>query len=140
MTRKHLLLILDGYGIAEDPSVSAVDAAATPFLDGLFATAATSTLEASGRAVGLPAGQMGNSEVGHLNLGAGRVVYQDITRIDKAIEDGTMMENAALRAAVQHAQANGSRLHLMGLVSDGGVPLAPPAHRRAPAPGRGRGP
>ena len=117
----HLLLILDGYGIAEDPSVSAVDAADTPFLDDLFATAATSTLEASGRAVGLPAGQMGNSEVGHLNLGAGRVVYQDITRIDKAIEDGEMRENAALRQAVQHAQRNGSALHLMGLLSDGGV-------------------
>ncbi|MGB3542648.1 2,3-bisphosphoglycerate-independent phosphoglycerate mutase [Rubrivirga sp.] len=121
MIRKHLLLILDGYGIADDPSVSAVDAAETPFLDDLFATAATSTLEASGRAVGLPAGQMGNSEVGHLNLGAGRVVYQDITRIDKAIEDGEIMANPALRAAVQHAQAGGTKLHLMGLLSDGGV-------------------
>ena len=121
MPTKHLLLILDGYGIAEDPSVSAVDAAATPFLDALFADFPTSTLEASGRAVGLPEGQMGNSEVGHLNLGAGRVVYQDITRIDRAVEDGSMAENAALLAAVQHAQATGGRLHLMGLVSDGGV-------------------
>ena len=118
---KHLLVILDGYGIADDPSVSAIDAARKPFLDSFFASAARSTLEASGRAVGLPAGQMGNSEVGHLNLGAGRVVDQDITRIDKAVEDGSMAENAALRAAVQHAQARGSRLHLMGLVSDGGV-------------------
>ena len=118
---KHLLLILDGYGIADDPSVSAIDAARTPFLDSFFAGAPTSTLEASGRAVGLPAGQMGNSEVGHLNLGAGRVVDQDITRIDKAIEDGSMAENAALRGAVQHAQAGGTTLHLMGLVSDGGV-------------------
>ena len=117
----HLLLILDGYGIAEDPSVSAIDAAETPFLDGLFARAPHSTLEASGRAVGLPAGQMGNSEVGHTNLGAGRVVDQDITRIDKAVEDGSLAENAALRAAVQHAQATGGRLHLMGLVSTGGV-------------------
>ncbi len=121
MPTPHLLLILDGYGIAEDPSVSAVDAARTPFLDALFASAPTSTLEASGRAVGLPAGQMGNSEVGHLNLGAGRVVDQDITRIDKAIEDGSLAENAALRAAVQYAQATDSTLHLMGLVSDGGV-------------------
>ena len=72
MTHKHLLLILDGYGIAEDPSVSAIAAARTPFLDDLFGSNPTSTLEASGRAVGLPAGQMGNSEVGHLNLGAGR--------------------------------------------------------------------
>ncbi len=118
---KHLLLILDGYGIADDPSASAIDAARKPFLDSFFGSAATSTLEASGRAVGLPAGQMGNSEVGHLNLGAGRVVDQDITRIDKAVEDGSMAENAALRGAVQHAQARGSRLHLMGLVSDGGV-------------------
>ena len=118
---KHLLLILDGYGIADDPSVSAIDAARTPFLDSFFASAPGSTLEASGRAVGLPAGQMGNSEVGHLNLGAGRVVDQDITRIDKAVEDGSMAENAVLRAAVQHAQAGGTALHLMGLVSTGGV-------------------
>ena len=121
MSRKHLLVILDGYGIAEDPSVSAIAAAETPFLDDLFSTAPTATLRASGRAVGLPEGQMGNSEVGHLNLGAGRVVDQDITRIDKAIEDGSLHENAALRAAVQHAQANDSTLHLMGLVSTGGV-------------------
>ena len=121
MTNRHLLLILDGFGIAEDPSVSAIDAAEKPFLDELFASAPRSTLEASGRAVGLPAGQMGNSEVGHLNLGAGRVVYQDITRIDKAIEEGALAENAVLRAAVQHAQAHESTLHLMGLVSTGGV-------------------
>ena len=121
MPNKHLLLILDGYGIAADPSVSAVDAADTPFLDGLFARAPHSTLEASGRAVGLPPGQMGNSEVGHTNLGAGRIVDQDITRIDKAVEDGSLAENAVLRAAVQHAHANGTTLHLMGLVSTGGV-------------------
>ncbi|MEM1114998.1 MAG: 2,3-bisphosphoglycerate-independent phosphoglycerate mutase [Bacteroidota bacterium] len=121
MPTPHLLLILDGYGIAEDPSVSAIDAARKPFLDKLFDEAPTSTLEASGRAVGLPPGQMGNSEVGHMNLGAGRVVDQDITRIDKAIEEGSFAENAVLRAAVQHAQGNGTRLHLMGLVSDGGV-------------------
>ncbi|MDT7856418.1 2,3-bisphosphoglycerate-independent phosphoglycerate mutase [Rubrivirga sp. S365] len=121
MPNKHLLLILDGYGIAEDSSVSAVDAAETPFLDGLFARAPHSTLEASGRAVGLPPGQMGNSEVGHMNLGAGRVVDQDITRIDKAVEDGSLAENAVLRAAVQRALANGTKLHLMGLASTGGV-------------------
>ena len=121
MPHKHLLLILDGYGLAEDPSVSAIAAADTPFLDDLFARAPHSTLEASGRAVGLPPGQMGNSEVGHTNLGAGRVVDQDITRIDKAVEDGSLRENAALRAAVQHAQASESTLHLLGLVSTGGV-------------------
>ncbi|MEM0962339.1 MAG: 2,3-bisphosphoglycerate-independent phosphoglycerate mutase, partial [Bacteroidota bacterium] len=117
----HLLLILDGYGIADDPSVSAVDAADTPYLRGLFEHYPTSTLEASGRAVGLPAGQMGNSEVGHLNLGAGRIVDQDITRIDKAVEDGSIYQNAALLAAVRHAQETGGTLHLMGLLSDGGV-------------------
>ncbi len=121
MPRKHLLLILDGYGIAEDPSVSAIEAARKPFLDKLFDEAPWSTLEASGRAVGLPTGQMGNSEVGHTNLGAGRIVDQDITRIDKAIEDGSIFENAALREAVQHAHANGAKLHLIGLVSTGGV-------------------
>ena len=120
-TRPHLLLILDGYGIAEDPSVSAVDAARTPFLDGLFARHPHGTLEASGLAVGLPPGQMGNSEVGHTNLGAGRVVYQDITRIDRAVADGAFFANPALVDAAQHACENGSRLHLMGLLSDGGV-------------------
>ena len=118
---KHLLVILDGYGIAEDPAVSAVDAAETPFLDAFFRDHPTSTLEASGRAVGLPAGLMGNSEVGHTNLGAGRVVDQEITRIDKAIEDGSFYENEVLVGAARHAQASGGRLHLFGLVSDGGV-------------------
>ncbi|MEL7169002.1 MAG: 2,3-bisphosphoglycerate-independent phosphoglycerate mutase [Bacteroidota bacterium] len=118
---RHLLLILDGYGIAEDPSVSAIDAAEKPFLDHLFATAPHSTLEASGRAVGLPAGLMGNSEVGHTNLGAGRVVYQEITRIDKAIEDSAFFGNDVLTGAARHAKTNGTTLHLLGLVSDGGV-------------------
>jgi len=118
---KHLLLILDGYGIAEDPSVSAIDAARKPFLDGLFARCPHSTLEASGRAVGLPKGLMGNSEVGHMNLGAGRVVDQEITRIDKAIEDGSFFHNDVLVAAARHARERGSTLHLLGLFSDGGV-------------------
>ncbi len=117
----HLLLILDGYGVADDPSVSAVDAADTPFLDGLFARYPHGTLEASGRAVGLPAGQMGNSEVGHMNLGAGRVVFQDITRIDVAIEDGSFFETSALVDAARRARDSGGTLHLMGLLSDGGV-------------------
>ena len=117
----HLLLILDGYGIAEDPSVSAIDAARKPFLDDLFARHPHGTLDASGRAVGLPAGQMGNSEVGHTNLGAGRVVYQDITRIDRAIEDETFFSNPVLVAAARHARDSGGTLHLMGLLSDGGV-------------------
>ncbi|SHK95178.1 phosphoglycerate mutase [Rhodothermus profundi] len=119
--KRHLLVILDGYGLAEDPSVSAIDHARKPFLDHLFATYPHATLKASGLAVGLPEGQMGNSEVGHLNLGAGRVVYQEITRIDKEIEAGTFFTNNVLVQAAQHARANDSRLHLMGCFSDGGV-------------------
>ena len=119
--KRHILVILDGYGIAEDASVSAIDRARKPFLDELFATWPHARLEASGRPVGLPDGQMGNSEVGHMNLGAGRVVYQEITRIDKAIEDGDFFENEVLLAAVRHAADRGSQLHLMGLFSDGGV-------------------
>jgi len=119
--KRHLLVILDGYGIAEDPSVSAIDHARKPFLDYLFATYPHATLKASGLAVGLPEGQMGNSEVGHLNLGAGRVVYQEITRIDKEIEEGTFFTNEVLVRAARHAREHNTRLHLMGCFSDGGV-------------------
>ncbi len=120
-SQRHILIILDGYGIAEDPSVSAIAKARKPFLDHLFATYPHGRLEASGLAVGLPEGQMGNSEVGHMNLGAGRVVYQEITRIDKAIEDGSFFDNDVLVGAARHARANGTRLHLFGCFSDGGV-------------------
>jgi len=118
---KHLLMILDGYGIAEDTSVSAIDAAKKPFLDHLFATYPSGTLDASGLAVGLPEGQMGNSEVGHMNLGAGRVVYQDITRIDKAIADGEFDQIELLASAMDQVKKEGTTLHLIGLLSDGGV-------------------
>lgn len=118
---KHILIILDGYGIAVDKSVSAIDAARKPFLDRLFAQYPQGTLEASGLAVGLPKGQMGNSEVGHMNLGAGRVVYQDITRIDKEIADGDFFQNEVLLGAIRHVQQWNSNLHLIGLFSDGGV-------------------
>ncbi|HYE94839.1 MAG TPA: 2,3-bisphosphoglycerate-independent phosphoglycerate mutase [Rubricoccaceae bacterium] len=121
MVHKHLLIILDGYGIAEDPSVSAIDAARKPFLDSLFARYPHSTLEASGRAVGLPHGLMGNSEVGHMNLGAGRVVWQEISRIDKDIEDGVFFSNEVLLGAARYPLEQKARLHLLGLVSDGGV-------------------
>jgi 2,3-bisphosphoglycerate-independent phosphoglycerate mutase len=114
-------MVLDGFGIAEDPSVSAIDAARKPFLADAFARYPRSTLEASGLAVGLPEGQMGNSEVGHMNLGAGRVVYQDITRIDRAIDDGSFSRNEVLVSAVEAAAAPGKKLHLLGLFSDGGV-------------------
>ncbi len=119
--KRHILIILDGYGIAEDPSVSAIDHAKKPFLDSLFARYPHATLQASERAVGLPVGQMGNSEVGHMNLGAGRIVYQEITRIDLAIEDGSFFDNDELLKAAQHAKARGTKLHLLGLFSDGGV-------------------
>jgi len=118
---KHLLMILDGYGIAEDPSVSAIDAAEKPFLDHLFQKYPTGTLDASGLAVGLPEGQMGNSEVGHMNLGAGRVVYQEITRIDRAIQTGEFDRNQLLLSAIRGVKENGRTLHLIGLLSDGGV-------------------
>jgi phosphoglycerate mutase (EC 5.4.2.1) len=120
-SNRHLLLILDGWGLAEDPSVSAVEQANTPFVDHLYDDHPHGVLKASGREVGLPEGQMGNSEVGHTNLGAGRVVYQEILRISNAIEDGSFFENEPLVRAARHAKANDQRLHLMGCFSDGGV-------------------
>lgn len=117
---KALLVILDGYGIAENPSVSAIDRARKPFLDKLFSENPTSRLTASGQSVGLPEGQFGNSEVGHLNIGAGRIVWQDLSRIDKSINDGDFFEDPVLLKAIDDAGKSG-RLHLMGLFSDGGV-------------------
>jgi 2,3-bisphosphoglycerate-independent phosphoglycerate mutase len=121
MNNKHILIILDGYGIAEDPEVSAIDNARKPFLDSLFQRYPHATLEASELAVGLPEGQMGNSEVGHMNLGAGRIVYQEITRIDTSIEEEDFFENKVLVEAAQRCRERGSTFHLMGLFSDGGV-------------------
>jgi 2,3-bisphosphoglycerate-independent phosphoglycerate mutase len=120
-TQKHILIILDGWGLAEDPSVSAIHAADTPFVDDAIERYPTGRLKASGEAVGLPEGQMGNSEVGHTNLGAGRIVYQEILRISKAIEDGSFFDNEALTDAADHVQKTGGALHLMGCFSDGGV-------------------
>ena len=120
-SKQHLLVILDGWGLAEDPSVSAVDQADTPFVDGLMEQHPHGVLRASGRPVGLPDGPMGNSEVGHTNLGAGRVVWQEILRISKAIEDESLFDNEALVGAARHARANDQKLHLMGCFSDGGV-------------------
>src|SRR5690349_15700467 len=116
------LVILDGWGIAEPGPGNAVTLANTPNFDELWASHQTTQLTACGRAVGLPDGQMGNSEVGHLNLGAGAVVEQDLTRIDDAVADGSFFDNPVLRAACEAAR-NGprGRLHLVGLVSDGGV-------------------
>ncbi|HET6498845.1 MAG TPA: 2,3-bisphosphoglycerate-independent phosphoglycerate mutase, partial [Coriobacteriia bacterium] len=112
---------MDGYGVAPPGPGNAIAAAHTPVLDGLFARWPNTRLVASGEAVGLPAGQMGNSEVGHLAIGAGRVVYQELTRISRAIEDGSFFRNEALIAAIDAALATQGAVHLMGLLSDGGV-------------------
>ena len=114
-------MILDGYGLSEKKDHNAVYMGYTPVMDSLRATCPFVKGEASGLAVGLPDGQMGNSEVGHMNMGAGRIVYQELTRITKAIEDGDFFENEALCAAVDAAKESGGTLHLMGLFSDGGV-------------------
>ncbi len=116
-----VLMILDGYGLNEKQEGNAVAEAKTPVMDKLMAECPFVKGNASGLAVGLPDGQMGNSEVGHLNMGAGRIVYQELTRITKEIEDGVFFENEALVKAVENAKANDSALHLYGLVSDGGV-------------------
>ncbi|HAB31915.1 MAG TPA: 2,3-bisphosphoglycerate-independent phosphoglycerate mutase [Cryomorphaceae bacterium] len=118
--RKAVLIILDGWGIPSDPSVSAIDLGATPFYDSLTGRYPKTQLEASGRAVGLPEEQMGNSEVGHMNLGAGRIVYQDLVRIDLALEDGTFAKNPVVSELAQIGASYG-RIHLLGLLSDGGV-------------------
>ncbi len=119
--RPVLLIILDGFGVNPDPTHNAVLLAETPNFDRYFGTSPLTTLEASGRGVGLPAGQMGNSEVGHMTIGCGTIVKQDLVRIDDAIEAGSFYENPALVSAVESAQAAGRPLHLVGLVSDGGV-------------------
>ena len=115
------LIIMDGFALGEDIPGNAVQAAATPQLDYLFSQYPFCQLEASGLDVGLPQGQMGNSEVGHTNIGAGRVVFQDLPRISQAIQDGSFFENPAYLEAIQACKENGSALHLMGLLSDGGV-------------------
>ncbi|MDY6013127.1 2,3-bisphosphoglycerate-independent phosphoglycerate mutase [Clostridium sp.] len=116
-----MLMILDGFGIAKASDGNAVSLAKKPNFDRLIKEYPHSILEASGMAVGLPEGQMGNSEVGHLNIGAGRIVYQELTRITKAIADGEFFENEELLKAMKNAKENNSALHLMGLLSDGGV-------------------
>jgi 2,3-bisphosphoglycerate-independent phosphoglycerate mutase len=116
-----VLVVLDGWGLNPAKEGNGIALARTPVIDTLLAEYPSSTLKASGEEVGLPDGQMGNSEVGHLNLGAGRVVYQDFTRISRAIRDGSFFENEVLLRAMEKAQADDAHLHLMGLVSDGGV-------------------
>jgi len=121
MNKKVILMILDGWGIATKPEVSAIDMANTPFMDSLYGKYAHSKLNASGLYVGLPDGQMGNSEVGHMNIGAGRIVYQDLVKINKAIEENVLDSNKVYLDALKYAKENNKKLHLIGLVSDGGV-------------------
>ena len=120
MKKTVALVIMDGYGKSDSLIGNAIASAETPNIDKLQKKYPTTLIHASGRRVGLPEGQMGNSEVGHLNIGAGRVVYQDITRIDKSIEDGEFFKNIAFKNAMENLNDNNA-LHLVGLLSDGGV-------------------
>lgn len=121
MNKKTILLILDGWGCTTDASVSAIAQANTPYIDKLLTEYPNTTLRTDGRNVGLPDGQMGNSEVGHMNLGAGRIVYQDLAKINIAVESGDIGKEKVLMDAMQYAKENDKNLHLIGLLSDGGV-------------------
>ena len=120
-SRPFCLVILDGFGVAPPGDDNAIWLAETPELDNLREEYPYTTLAAAGADVGLPEGQMGNSEVGHLNIGAGRIVYQELTRINRAIEDGSFFTNEILKQAIAQVKSDGSALHLLGLLSDGGV-------------------
>lgn len=121
MDKKVVLMILDGWGLGTNPEVSAIKKANTPFMDSMYERYPHSKLEASGLAVGLPEGQMGNSEVGHMNIGAGRVVYQDLVKLNNAASDGTLASNETLQQAFEYANSNDKAIHFFGLVSDGGI-------------------
>ena len=121
MAKKALLMILDGWGIGKHGAGDVIYNTPTPYLDYLTAVSAHSQLQASGEDVGLPDGQMGNSEVGHLNIGAGRIVYQDLVKINRACKDGSIMQNPEIVSAYTYAKEQGKKLHLMGLTSNGGV-------------------
>jgi len=114
-------MILDGWGITQDPAVSAIAQAKTPFINSLYTKYPHAQLRTDGMNVGLPEGQMGNSEVGHINLGAGRIVYQDLAKINRAISSGTLQNEPELKKAFEYAKRNNKKVHFMGLVSDGGV-------------------
>ena len=121
MNKKVILMILDGWGKSPDPKVSAIDHAHTPFIDSLYAKYPNANLRTDGLHVGLPEGQMGYSEVGHMNLGAGRIVYQDLVKINLAVKNNTLAQEPALIAAFNHAKTHNKPIHFLGLVSDGGV-------------------
>ncbi|WP_250433042.1 2,3-bisphosphoglycerate-independent phosphoglycerate mutase [Hanstruepera flava] len=121
MNKKVILMILDGWGKSPDPKVSAIDHAKTPFIDSLYNNYPNASLRTDGLHVGLPEGQMGNSEVGHMNLGAGRIVYQDLAKINLAVKNKTLENEAVLVNAFNYAKTNNKPIHFLGLVSDGGV-------------------
>lgn len=120
-TKKVILIIMDGWGLGQVPKADAIQHAKTPFVSSLYKKYPNTTLVTCGQAVGLPAGQMGNSEVGHLNLGAGRIVYQELERINVAVRNGELAKNKVLLETIMYAKTNNKPLHLMGLLSDGGV-------------------
>ena len=121
MAQKTLLMILDGWGNAHDPKVSALDQAQTSYIDSLYKDYSSNTLRTDGVHVGLPEGQMGNSEVGHMNLGAGRIVYQDLAKINLAVENNGLKNEKILIHGLEYAQKECKKVHLLGLLSDGGV-------------------
>lgn len=121
MSKKVVLMILDGWGITQDPKVSAIYNAKTPFINSLYKTYPSAELRTDGEYVGLPEGQMGNSEVGHMNLGAGRIVYQNLAKINIAVREGKLAEEAVLKEAFNYAKENQKNIHLLGLVSNGGI-------------------
>lgn len=121
MNKKTILMILDGWGMSPDPKVSAIDHANTPFIDSLYTQYSHASLRTDGLHVGLPEGQMGNSEVGHMNLGAGRIVYQDLVKLNLAVENKTIGKEEILQNAFKYAKTNNVNVHFLGLVSDGGV-------------------
>jgi len=121
MNKKVILMILDGWGKSPDPKVSAIDHANTSFIDNLYKNYPSASLRTDGLHVGLPEGQMGNSEVGHMNLGAGRIVYQDLVKINLAVENKTLAKESVLVDAFNYAKTNNKNIHLLGLLSDGGV-------------------
>jgi 2,3-bisphosphoglycerate-independent phosphoglycerate mutase len=121
MNKKVILMILDGWGITQDPKVSAIYNAKTPFINSLYDKFPHAQLRTDGEHVGLPDGQMGNSEVGHMNLGAGRIVYQNLAKINKAVNEGTLAQEKELLNAFEYAKANNKNIHFLGLVSNGGI-------------------
>ncbi|NND26056.1 MAG: 2,3-bisphosphoglycerate-independent phosphoglycerate mutase [Flavobacteriaceae bacterium] len=121
MNKKVILMILDGWGKSPDPKVSAIDKANTPFIDSLYEKYPNASLRTDGLNVGLPEGQMGNSEVGHMNLGAGRIVYQDLVKVNLAVKEGTLENEPVLQNAFEYAKTQQKAVHFLGLLSDGGV-------------------